>query len=53
MAGAEPQRDIVSHGEYQGAHRGRQVDIAKKLLPTVIRRSSRNVASNTAARRRT
>jgi nitroreductase len=32
MAGAKPQRDIVSHGEYQGAHRGRQVDIAKKLF---------------------
>jgi hypothetical protein len=32
MAGAKPQRDIVSHGEYQGVHRGRQGDIAKKLL---------------------
>jgi nitroreductase len=32
MAGAKPQRDIVSHGEYQGVHRGRQVDIAKKLF---------------------
>jgi nitroreductase len=25
MAGAKPQRDIISHGEYQGVHRGRQV----------------------------
>ena len=32
MAGAKPKRDIVSHGEYQGVHRGRQVDIAKKLF---------------------
>src|SRR6201994_4141713 len=32
MAGAKPQRDIVSHGEYQGVHRGRQVDIAKQLF---------------------
>jgi nitroreductase len=31
-AGAKPKRDIVSHGEYQGVHRGRQVDIAKKLF---------------------
>jgi nitroreductase len=28
-AGAKPKRDIVSHGEYQGLHRVRQVDIAK------------------------
>src|SRR5580704_4462269 len=32
VAGAKPKRDIVSHGEYQGVHRGRQVDIAKKLF---------------------
>src|SRR6202050_5697707 len=32
MAVAKPKRDIVSHGEYQGVHRGRQVDIAKKLF---------------------
>ena len=32
IAGAKPKRDIVSHGEYQGVHRGRQVDIAKKLF---------------------
>src|SRR5207245_5276198 len=32
VAGATPKRDIVSHGEYQGVHRGRQVDIAKKLF---------------------
>ena len=31
-AGAAPKRDIVSHGEYQGIHRTRQVDIAKKLF---------------------
>src|SRR5258708_8195352 len=32
VAGARPERDIVSHGEYQGVHRQRQVDIAKKLF---------------------
>src|SRR5213592_4891153 len=32
IAGAKPKRDIISHGEYQGVHRGRQVDIAKKLF---------------------
>lgn len=32
VAGARPKRDIVSHGEYQGVHRERQVDIAKKLF---------------------
>src|SRR3984893_15802481 len=32
VVGAKPKRDIVSHGEYQGVHRGRQVDIAKKLF---------------------
>ena len=32
IAGAKAKRDIVSHGEYQGVHRGRQVDIAKKLF---------------------
>ena len=32
VAGAKPKRDIVSHGEYQGKHRLRQVDIAKKLF---------------------
>src|SRR5579864_628045 len=32
VAGASPRRDIVSHGEYQGVHRQRQVDIAKKLF---------------------
>jgi nitroreductase len=31
-AGARPKRDIISHGEYQGVHRVRQVDIAKKLF---------------------
>ena len=31
IAGAKPKRDIVSHGEYQGVHRGRQVDIAKAV----------------------
>src|SRR5471032_2499839 len=32
LAGAKPKRDIVSHGEYQGVHRGRQVDVAKQLF---------------------
>jgi nitroreductase len=32
IAGASPKRDIVSHGEYQGVHRHRQVEIAKKLF---------------------
>ena len=32
IAGARPKRDIVTHGEYQGVHRQRQVDIAKKLF---------------------
>jgi nitroreductase len=32
LAGAKPKRDIVSHGEYEGVHRQRQVDIAKKLF---------------------
>lgn len=32
VSGAKPKRDIVSHGEYQGKHRLRQVDIAKKLF---------------------
>jgi nitroreductase len=32
VAGAKPKRDIVSHGEYQGVHRGRQIDVAKKLF---------------------
>jgi nitroreductase len=32
VAGARPKRDIISHGEYQGVHRQRQVDIAKKLF---------------------
>src|ERR1700743_1316348 len=32
VAGAKAKRDIVSHGEYEGVHRGRQVDIAKKLF---------------------
>jgi nitroreductase len=32
VGGAKPKRDIVSHGEYQGVHRQRQVDIAKQLF---------------------
>ena len=32
VAGAKAKRDIISHGEYQGVHRTRQVDIAKKLF---------------------
>ena len=32
VAGATVKRDIMGHGEYQGVHRTRQVDIAKKLF---------------------
>jgi nitroreductase len=32
IAGARPRRDIVTHGEYEGVHRHRQVEIAKKLF---------------------
>ena len=32
VAGAKAKRDIIGHGEYQGVHRNRQVDIAKKLF---------------------
>jgi nitroreductase len=32
LAGAPVKRDIVSHSEYEGIHRKRQVDIAKKLF---------------------
>ncbi|SCB35684.1 hypothetical protein GA0061098_1006372 [Bradyrhizobium shewense] len=32
IGGATVKRDIISHGEYQGVHRTRQVDIAKKLF---------------------
>ena len=32
VGGAKVKRDIISHGEYQGVHRERQVDIAKKLF---------------------
>jgi nitroreductase len=32
MAGAKVKRDIVSHGEYEGVHRHRQVEIAKQLF---------------------
>src|SRR6202012_6197063 len=32
VAGAKAKRDIVSHGEYQGVHRQRHVDIATKLF---------------------
>src|SRR3954471_24532676 len=32
VGGAKAKRDIVSHGEYQGKHRFRQVEIAKKLF---------------------
>ena len=33
IAGAKAKRDIVSHGEYQGVHRGRQVDMRKSCSP--------------------
>lgn len=29
VGGAKVKRDIISHGEYQGVHRTRQVDVAK------------------------
>lgn len=32
VAGAAPKRDIATHGEYEGVHRKRQVDVAKKLF---------------------
>ncbi len=32
MAGAQPKRDIVTHGPYEGIHRFRQVEIAKQLF---------------------
>lgn len=32
IAGAKPNREIVSHGEYEGVHRFRQVEIAKQLF---------------------
>src|ERR1700692_150371 len=32
VAGAKPKRDIVSHGEYQGVHRGRAVVIHKEVF---------------------
>jgi nitroreductase len=32
LAGAKPKRDILTHGPYEGAHRQRQVDIAKQLF---------------------
>jgi len=59
IAGAKPKRDIISHGEYQGVHRGRQVDIAKKLfavmgLPATTSRCGRTgccAASGSSTRR--
>ncbi len=32
QAGAQAKRDILTHGPYEGVHRQRQVDIAKKLF---------------------
>ena len=32
LAGSKPNRDIFTHGPYQGVHRDRQVAIAKKLF---------------------
>ena len=32
VAGAKPKRDILTHGAYEGVHRFRQVEIAKKLF---------------------
>jgi hypothetical protein len=36
IAGAKPKRDILTYGEYQGVHRQRQVDIAKKLFGAMV-----------------
>ena len=35
IAGAKPKRDIPTHGAYEGVHRFRQVEIAKKLFATM------------------
>lgn len=32
IAGAKPKRDIATHGAYEGVHRFRQVEVAKKLF---------------------
>ncbi|MFN4090145.1 MAG: nitroreductase [Alphaproteobacteria bacterium] len=32
LTGAKPNRDILTHGPYEGEHRQRQVDIAKRLF---------------------
>ena len=32
LAGAAPKRDILTHGPYEGVHRHRQVEIAKRLF---------------------
>lgn len=32
VAGAAPKRDIATHGDYEGVHRKRQVDVAKQLF---------------------
>lgn len=32
LAGIKPQREIATHGEYEGVHRFRQVEIAKQLF---------------------
>ena len=34
-SGEKPKRDILTHGPYEGDHRRRQVDIAKKLFSAV------------------
>jgi nitroreductase len=35
LAGAKPNRDIVTHGPYEGVHRDRQVAIAKQLFASM------------------
>lgn len=44
IAGAKPNREIVSHGEYEGVHRFRQVEIAKQLFSAMgIARDDKNM----------
>lgn len=44
-AGEKPKRDIVTHGPYEGVHRERQVDIARKLFAVM------GIARDDASRR--
>ena len=53
IAGAKAKRDIVTHGEYQGIHRFRQVEIAKKLFAAmgIARDPRRRARCRSRARR--